>query len=487
MVQPLRFLMLVFVLSLPMLSQAQSSWPRFRGPNGSGIASDARNLPVNLTKEAQWQTPVGPGHSSPVIWGDRLFLTSHRENQLETLCLDRINGTVLWRRSVTAKALERVHPVNSVASPTPATDGQRVYVSFGSFGLLCYDLEGKELWRRPLQNQGRNTFGSGSSPMLVDEKVILVCENQDASFIEALDKKTGKLIWHKDRSQYKSSWSTPTVRNHNGTSELLVYSVYWLTALDLKDGADRWSVPGLADEPTVTPILGNGLVYVSSYNMKTNTEVIGLPSFAQLLKDYDEDKDGLISFEEGKANTSVLSRYDADGEGDHPLRIFYRMLDEDKNQLISKAEYKKLQDWVAGFSQENGLVAIRPAQGAGDKAQIVWRHRVGVPEIPSPLFFQGRIYMVKNGGIMTCLDGANGNKVYQTRIGAGGPYYASPIVGDGKIYAASARGVVTVIQVGDPFKVLGQTDLGERIMATPAIVKDRLYIRTQSKVLAFGS
>ncbi|MCG8608871.1 PQQ-binding-like beta-propeller repeat protein, partial [bacterium] len=309
---------------------------------------------------------------------------------------------------------------------------------------------------------------------------------QTESFIEAIHKKTGEIVWHKQREGFKSSWSTPIYWNNNGTDELLVYGVSWLTALDLEDGSDRWAVPGLADEPAITPVVGDGLVFVSSYNMKTNTEVIGLPAYSKLLQDYDTDKDGQISFREGEANESVLSRYDADGEGDHPLRLFYRMLDSDGDKQISENEYEKLIAWLDGFEQENGLVAIRPAANPGDKAEIVWRHRVGVPEIPSPLYHAGLIYLVKNGGMVTCLDAKTGEKRYQARLGAGGPYYASPIFGDSKIYTASARGVITVFEAGDTLRVLARNQLNERVMATPAIVDGQIYVRTESRLIAFG-
>lgn len=467
---------------------AQPSWPRFRGPNGTGIAEGNEELPVKFdqTNNALWQTTISEGHSSPVIWGDRIFLTGQNGDSLETLCLNRDSGEILWREPTPEVKAERVHKVNSLASPSPVTDGSRVYVYFGSYGLLCYDDEGNEIWRRPLERMLRNTFGTASSPILVNDLLIFSYENQTESFIEAIDKETGDVIWHKPREGFKSSWSTPIHWNNAGTDELLVYGVSWLTALSVQDGSDRWAVPGLADEPAITPVIGDGFIFVSSYNMKTNTEVLGLPTYVELLAAYDDNKDGQISFAEGEENKSVLSRYDADGEGDHPLRIFYRMLDADSDEQISEVEYQKLLDWVDSFEQENGLVAIRPAVNPGDKAEIAWRYRVGVPEIPSPLYYDGRIYLVKNGGIVTCLDAKTGEKFYQARLGAGGPYYASPIIGDGKIYTASARGVITVFEAGDTLNILASNNLNERIMATPAIVDGKIYVRTQTTLYAFG-
>lgn len=483
----LRFAILVLSLLQAGGLFAQSEWTRFRGPNGSGVSAEDKPLPTRFGKQThlQWRAPLAPGHSSPVLWGDRVFLTVQQEKKLETVCLDRRTGEILWRQAAPAVEFERVHRVNSLASSSPTVDGKRVYVYFGSYGLLSYDFEGNEIWRRPFRQKLRNSFGVASSLMLAGDLLIFACDNNTESFLEAIQPATGKIVWRREREGFKSSWSTPVLRNVNGVDELVVYGVWWLSGLDLKDGSQRWTVPGLADEPAVTPVLGDGLVYVSSYNMKTNTEVIGLPTFDQLLKEYDADGDGRISYEEGKANKSVLSRFDADGEGDHPLRIFYRMMDADRDEQITQSEYSRLTSWVDGFQQENGLVAIRPPAAAGEKAQVAWRYRKGVPEIPSPLFLDGRLYMVKNGGILTCLDGRSGELVFQERIGAGGPYYASPVYGDGKIYLTSARGVVSVVRPGDKLDILAQNKLGERVMATPAISQGLLLVRTEKALYAF--
>ena len=480
--------LLVFFFSAQILS-AQSSWPRFRGVNGTGIAATDHKLPVTFDEEKNvlWQADVSEGHSSPVIWGDRIFLTGKNGDDLETICLNRKTGKIIWRNTTPKVAkFERIHAINSQASPSAVTDGQRVYVYFGSYGLLCYDFAGKEIWKRPLEKVLPNAFGTAASPILVKDLLIFSYENQVESYIEAINKETGKPVWHKTRPGFKSSWSTPVCWNNNGVDELIVYGVSWLTALDLKDGSDRWAVPGLADEPSVTPVIGDGFVFVSSYNMNTNTEVISLPDYSKLLEEYDKNKDGQISFEEGASNKSVLSRYDADGEGDHPLRLFYGMLDTNRDQQISETEYKILSAWLGSFEQENGLVAVRPAANPGDKAEIAWRYNLGVPECPSPLYYQGRIYLVKNGGVATCLDAKTGELKFSGKLGEGGPYYSSPIIGDGKIYVASARGVVTVFEAGDSLKILANNKMPERVMATPAIVDGKIYVRTKTKLLAFG-
>ncbi len=486
-----RFEAIFLVISLclmPHLLTAQDHWPRFRGPNGSGIGSNTDPLPAKLdpAKNLAWRTPLAKGHSSPAVWGDHIFLTLERDTSLITACIDRRNGKILWEQQAPPVSPERVHGVNGLASPTPVTDGERVYAYFGSFGLIAYDFNGKQVWERRLPDGLSNTFGAAASPILHGDQLIFVCDNNKASFIESLDAASGKLNWRQERTGFGSAWSTPSIRQANGKEELLVYGVWWLSALDLENGEQIWSVPGLADEPAVTPLLGRELIYVNSYNMKTNTEVIGLPSYEKLLKDYDRNGDNILSFEEGNANKSILSRYDADGEGDHPLKIFYRRIDTNKDKLISKTEYQWLIDWVDGFKQENGLVAIRPPAPEGAKAEIVWRFRRGVPEIPSPIYHDGLIYMIKNGGILTCLDAETGALHYQQRIRSGGPYYASPVIGDNKLYLASARGIITVVATGKELSILSRNDLGERIMATPAIVNGHIFLRTEAGLYAFG-
>ena len=269
--------------------------------------------------------------------------------------------------------------------------------------------------------------------------------------------------------------------------ELLVYGVWWMTAYDLSNGSERWSVPGLSDEPCVTPVTGEGFVFVSSYNMRINTEVISLPQFDELLKQYDTDGNGGLNREEVRSNESILSRSDADGEGDHPLRMFFRFLDEDRKEELTGEEWKKMFAWLDTFEHANALVAIRPGEGEGGEAQIAWQHPRGVPECPSPLYYEGRVYLVKNGGMVTCLDAETGELKYQGRLDSRGPCYSSPVAGDGKIYTASARGVVTVFEAADTLKVLARNDLGERIMATPALLDGKVYVRTEEKLYAFGT
>lgn len=461
-------------------------WEQFRGPAGTGVAADALALPQVLEVEGnlEWRRPLDPGLSSPCVYDERIFLTSATEGQLATHCVERASGAVLWTRALSVDELERAHRINGAASPTPVVDGERVYVYFGSFGLVCYDVGGDELWRRPM-SLPENQFGTAASPTLAGGSLIFNHDTNTESFLEALDPATGETSWRVDRTVSKSGWSTPVLWRRGDVSELLVYGPVWLRAYDPADGAERWSVPGLTDEPCTTPATGDGLVFVTSYNMKTSPEVRALPEFADLVAELDRDGDGQLNREEADANDSVLSRFDADGEGDHPLRIFFRFLDVDKDERLTETEWTKLVDWIDGFDFANALLAVRPAHGE-TPTEVVWQHTRGVPECPSPLYYDGRVYLIKNGGILTCLDAPTGALHYQARIDSRGPCYASPVAGDGKIYTASANGVVTVVAAGDELKVLSRNDLGERIMATPALAGGRVYVRTDAALYAFG-
>jgi outer membrane protein assembly factor BamB len=350
------------------------------------------------------------------------------------------------------------------------------------FGLITYDHSGKEIWRHKT-GFPENTFGSAASPILTDGKLILVRDTNTDSQLIPLSAETGEMVWTRDREGFASGWSTPTIRGSDGRDELLIYGVWWLNAYDPRDGSELWSMPGLSDEPIITPALDGGLVFVTSYNMKSNTEVERLPTFEALLAAHDEDWDGLLNREEASKNVSGLSRNDADGEGDHPLRIFFRFLDENGDAQLSADEWPKLVEWLASMKHHNALLALRPKIGES-KPAIAWRFERGVPECPSPLAHAGRTWMIKNGGIVTCLRTANGEVLYEGRLGSGGPYYASPIFADGKLFAVSARGVISILKEGDELDVIDQCDLGERVMATPALVGGDNYIRTESSLIA---
>lgn len=491
----LTIILLVFSITLN-LNQiySQDNWNQFRGPNGSGIATGIESLPVEFdqSKNLIWKTEINNGHSSPCIWGDNIFLTAVAGKTLETICIDKNTGEIKWKKSVEPERLERIHPIGNSASPTPTTDGEGVFVYFGSWGLICYDFNGNVKWERKIPIQP-NMYGTAVSPIIYKNLLIFSRDHgvpnykkEENSYIEAINKKTGETIWKTEREGFDANWSTPIFYNNNGTDELLIYGIWWLKAYSLKDGTELWAIPGMTDEPCTIPVEGEGLLYLTTYNMNTNTEVIGIPEYSELLKEYDKDKDGELTFKEIESNKSFLSRYDADGEGDHPIKGFFRFLDKDKSGKITSVEWDEIFKWLDEFKQENALMAIKPGVKGQYDTEVVWRYSKGVPECPSPIYYNGLVYMLKNGGILTCLDAKTGELKYEEKIGSGGPYYSSPIIGDGKIYSSSGRGVVTVLEIGDKLNVLSANNLEERIMATPAIVDGKIYVRTENHLFAFG-
>lgn len=460
----------VVVLSLLLPHQlfGEARWPQFRGPLGQGIAeTDKPPVEFGPAKNLLWKVELPAGHSSPCIWDDRIFLTGFAAGKLETLCIRRTDGKILWRQTAPAQKIERVTRANSLATPTPVTDGQRVYVLFGSFGLIAYDLDGREQWRKPLPLVNVR-HGTGTSPILAGGKLIVACDQEDMkSFLIAIDAADGKTLWQTPRPMYMTSHATPIVWNHNGVEEVILAGSVRLTAYDVKDGAERWSCLGL--EPISicpSPVLGDGMVFVASLSMGER-----LPSFADALAKCDTNKDGKVAYNEG---TKLI-------------KDIFSILDTNRDNFLTAAEWEA---WYSVFSLgDHGLFAVKEPRQGGDitKTHLAWKQQKGIPEIASPLYYRGRLFGIRGGGFASCLDAKTGRPLYQDkRIGAEGQYYASPIAADGKIYVASTTGLVSVLEAGDELKVLAKNDLGEAIAATPAIVENKLYIRTADHLWAFG-
>lgn len=462
-------------------------WPRFRGVDGTAVAADGAALPVRFDAKTnvRWRTPLPSGYSSPCIWGDRIFLTGYEEEtkRLETICLERRTGKILWRRAAPAERIERVYKVNNPASATPACDGKRVVVSFGSFGLLCYDLDGKELWQRALPTP-RTTFGSATSPILVGERVLLNGQGKSLGLL-VVEAGTGKTVYEIEDTPFPSDYPVPVLWESGGVTEVIVPGRRGLLAYDFRDGSKRWWIPGLAKEVAASPCLGSGLLFVSSHMPGGDPEArFELPAFPKLLEKHDKNKDGKLQRAEVPTDLRIFSRGGKEGVGDLRLSMMFWLFDRNSDGWIDAAEYRSVQD--TPFT--NSLLAIRPG-GKEDVSgtHVAWRATKGVPEVPSPLFYQDRIYMVRNGGLLTCLHARTGQELYpRSRLGTGGLYYASPVAGDGKVYLCSDGGLVTVLRAGDRFEVLAENDLGETIRATPALVEGTIYLRTASGLYAFG-
>jgi outer membrane protein assembly factor BamB len=484
-------LMLITSMSInrPVFSQVPDihTWPEFRGNNSSGIAHPDQNPPVDLMSgdKLLWKTPVISGASSTCIWGDRIFLTGYdkEKKQLQVMCYDRSNGKLIWNRIVPAKEIEPHHAVGSPADPTPATDGERVYVHFGSYGLLCYDFAGELVWTHELPPR-KSKYGTGSSPIIVDNMVILIVRrpNKDL-YLLALDRKSGRQVWKHPLG--RAGPSTPILWDGN----LVIHHPGGIAGHSVEDGSETWSVK----VPTTgenTPVANSDMLYVGTFEyLGELRNRLPMPTFQDMLTKHDANGDTLVSKEEFPKEFPFNYRPEMEETPDGVANLieYWGMVDPDKNGIIDGTEWQAYLDYYERQSIDHGLIAIKSG-GSGDITanHILWKKNEGVPEVPSPLYYNGRVYMVKSGGIVTCVNAVTGELFYRERLGASGPYFSSPVAANDWIYVASRKGTVVVFEAGDKLKVLARNNLREKILATPAIVDNKLYIRTAKHLYAFG-
>ncbi len=448
------------------------NWPQFRGPNAAGVGEHAHPpVKISPTNEVAWQVEVPWSPSSPSVWGQHIYLTTFAQDQLETLCLERHTGKTLWTGAVKTDKLEVYHNTDgSPAASTPATDGERVVSYFGSFGLVCYNVDGKELWRHPLPLAiSGGSYGSGTSPIIHGNLVLLNRDQDQNSSLLAVDLKTGKTAWEAPRPEASGSFGTPIVWRSGGREEVVMPGSLRLKGYDLKTGKERWMFEGTTGFACTTPVVGDGLLFFAGWSPgKADSP---WPSWETFLGKYDKNHDGVITMD----------------EFDPAERDYVRGLDVNHDGKISKEDYALVREHAAKAA--NVLVAVKP-DGMGDisATHLAWKFEKGLPYVPSPIFYDGRLYLVRDGGMMSSFDGKTGKPFYaQERLDAIGSYYASPVAADGRIYVASLNGKLSVVEAGgDTPKVLHQAEFGERILATPALSGDYLYLRTQTKLYAFG-
>ena len=426
-------LLAIVVLSVGAVAAQQStkvSWPQFRGPNSSGLGGGKPPVNFGPDQNVRWKTAVGLGLSSPIISDGRIFLTEfdRANKQLATLCIDRRTGKILWRRAVAPEQIEKVHEISSPAGSTPATDGERVYVYFGSYGLLCYDLNGNLKWERRLP-MPENPYGAVASPIIAGDLLVLNHQGKDA-YLLGVNRRDGRTVWKTDRSMFQYGWSTPVHWRHDGIDEIVVLGGDFrpnqrLMAYNLADGAERWWVGGLPPSGKSTPVIGGGMVFLAAPDI-----------------------------------------------------------------ILETAAEKRNPERAAQFYENNSarVMAVRPGgKGEVNQTHVVWSERKGVPGVPSPLYYNGRLYTFLNGGIVFCRVAKTGELLYSGRLGAPGYYYSSPIAADNKVYIASEEGVVVVLDAGEQLKVLATNKLDGAILATPALTGGNIYVRTESHLYAFGN
>lgn len=420
------------------LAAESDNWPHFRGPTMNAAVADNLDLPEtwSQTENVEWVTDVpGLGWSSPVVWGHRVFLTTVTaigefeqpkpglyapqgrpeppplEHDWLVYCLDLETGDVLWRRSVNSgRPSFARHMKNTYASETPTTDGERVYVRFGELGLYTFDMDGNQVWSLEIPDrQTRSDWGSASSPVLHDDKLIIVYDNEEESWIAALDKRTGREIWRTARDEV-SSWATPYIWQHEQRTEIVTSAVNRIRSYDL-DGHLLWEMDGRMSWASIaTPFSSHGLVYVNSGYFRDEHR----PAYA--------------------------IRPGASGD-------------------ITLADDEVSNDYVAWYQPKAGNYNT------------------------SPLVYGDIYYSLLDRGFFEAYDARTGEPVYgRQRIKVGASFTSSPWAYNGKIFVLSEQGDTYVIRAGREFEMLGVNSLDDMAMASPAIVGDRLLIRTRTKV-----
>jgi outer membrane protein assembly factor BamB len=428
----------------PAAVTAPQNWPSFRGPHASGVA-DGQQPPTRWDVEKGstrlWKTPIpGLGHSSPVVWGDRVFVTTAvssdptsefkpglygagtpakdvSKHSWRVYCLDKGTGKVLWERTACegVPKLKR-HIKSSHANATPATDGKHLVVSFASEGLYGYDLDGKLLWKRDLGLADAGAFndpdlqwGAGSSPILYRGLVIVQCDRQKDSFLAAYDADTGSPVWSTPRDE-PPSWATPTIYEGPRRVELIANGTNYIRGYDPLSGKELWRLARNSQITVPAPVAGNGLIYVTS--------------------------------------------------GYYPIQPIYAV-------------------WAGA----TGDISLRGT--AESNEQVAWSKRRGGPYMPTPILYGKYLYTCSNNGTVACYEARTGKQVYQERLGSGG-YSASPVAADGKLYFTSEEGEVSVVKAGPTFELLAVNPMGDVCMATPAIADGRIFLRTQHFVFGIG-
>lgn len=448
-------------------------WPQFRGVNSSGRAVGAQSLPTEIGPDSQiaWKTALPPGHSSPVVSADRIFLTAVRDQKLVTLALDRTTGRLLWEVAAPHDKLEPIHRIGSHAQSSPATDGELVVSFFGSSGLFCHDRDGKLLWQHRM-GPFNNDFGAASSPIIAGDKVILCQDHDTGSFLMAFDKRSGKILWRTDRGEFPRNFCTPIMWNNAGRPQVVVAATLRVVGYDVETGREAWTVRGISRTVCMTPVIGeDDHLYVAGWAAGGDKEEpIRIAPFGEVIGALDANKNGTLEEKEFP---------------DGPIKQRFGQVDRNNDDRLDAAEYDYFREL---FERGRNLVlAIKPGpQGEATATHILWEHDRFVPFCASPLYYHGLIFTVKDGGIVSCLDAKTGKSLKSGRLPNTDDYYASPVAGDGKVYFLNQEGRLTVVSADSTWKTLHTADFQEETYATPALVDGRIYLRTAGALYCFA-
>lgn len=460
--------------ALPLLIHAED-WPQFRGANGSGI-STSQGLPEHFSNENNlaWKARVGEGISSPVIKDDRVYVTAMAEGQKASVAaLEAASGRLLWRTEFDTGTLPRITPPNSHASSTPATDGERVYVYFSSLGLLAFDATtGKEAWRYSMPRPAfLMDWGAASSPLVHNGQVIFCQDDDLAPFIVSVDTKTGKERWKTQRKDMLAGYALPVLCTAGGRTDLVVAGSGKLKGYDPSNGREIWTCNTLLRTIMVSPVVHDDIIYIAVQSYGDSTRTLK----HALLEWLDTNQDGILAREE--TPREFHERFD--------------LSDKNKDKVIGPEEIDTAFQSPDNMAAGGNLIQAVRGGGSGDVTQthVLWNRDDKTPSnLSSPLYYNGRLYLVKSGGLSSCYDTRDGKLLWErSRIGNFGDYYASSIAADGRVYIAGKNGFIVVLQDGPELKVLGKNDIGEDIIASPAIADGRLYVRTRENLFCIAA
>ena len=460
-----------FLIVLIFLGRAcAGDWKQFRGPNGSGVSNEA-HPPVRfgLSENNLWKAPVPFGRSSPILLDEGLIVTASEAETLVTLCLDKDTGKEKWRRELKRRHQHTVYKMNDGASPTPASDGRNVYVFFPEFGLASYSSDGEERWRLPL-GPFDSFYGMAGSPVVYNGTVFLVCDQRQGSFLIAVDAGSGKPLWRADRNAGGfEAFSTPVIyRAEKQPAQLIVQGSFRIDAYASTTGERLWWVRRQGYNPKGTPVIAGTLLVVSS----PGSDEPQYPAFTSVLATFDKDGNGRLSREEVRGNGDMYEHYGA--------------MDADHDGQVDRAEFEVIRNLGVG---DYGMVGIQlRGDWRGDVTDkaILWREKRAYPNVPAPIYLNGLLYSVKNGGIITSHEAGSGTVIRTGRsIEAIGDYYSSPVTANGYAYFASEQGVITVIRATGNWEVVAVNSLKEEIYATPAVEGNRIYIRSRQSLFCF--
>jgi outer membrane protein assembly factor BamB len=423
------------------------NWPSFRGPAASGVADGKEPTAVKWNastgENILWKTPLpGVAVSSPIVWGDRVFVSTAvssdpasgirtglygdvepakdvSKHSWKLVALDKRTGKMLWER-VAHEGIPKTkrHPKSSQATATPVTDGRHVIVSFGSEGLYAYDVDGKLLWTRDLGVLNAGWFydpdyewGIGSSPIIWKNLVIVQCDIQKNSFIAAFDVDSGQPAWRTAREEIPS-WSTPAIFEHDGRAELVTQATTFIRGYNPESGKELWRLGGNSEITIPTPIVGPGVMIVTN----------------------------------GYRGVQPIFAIKPGATGDITLK---------------------------GDATTNEFIA--------------WSTNRGGPYIPTPVIYGDLLYVLAINGVLAAYDVKTGQRVYQERVAGGGSFSASPVAADGKLYLTSEDGDIFVVKAGPKYELLATNPMGQVIMATPAIANGVIFVRGLKDVFAVGA